>query len=58
MNLRTVSMWVLYDPIRKQVIACRQFKYEIEGLHNPAYSVIFRMKGHYVRTTSTSTKAR
>lgn len=49
MNLRTITFWVLYDPKRKELIASRQFKHEIEKLHRPAGSVVVKVKGHYVR---------
>lgn len=49
MNLRTITLWALYHPGRKEIIAARRFKYEIENMHRPSGSVLVKMKGHYAR---------
>lgn len=56
MNLRTITLWVLYVPSRKQIVAARQFKYQVERLHHPEGSVVVETKGHYVRRSSTRSK--
>lgn len=54
MNLRTLTCWAIYDPSCRHIIAVRQHKYLIERLHRPAGSVLVKMKGHYVRRSSTT----
>ena len=44
-RLRTVSMWVTYDPARQKIVSLGKFKYEVPEL--PGHHV-FQMKGHYV----------
>lgn len=49
MNLRTITCWVLYDPLAQAIIATRQFKYQIKRLHQPEGAVVVKLKGHYLR---------
>ena len=51
MSLRTITFWVLYHYGRKQIIAARRFKYEIEKIHHPEGSAPVKVKGHYLRPT-------
>jgi hypothetical protein len=49
-NLRTISMWVIYDPKYKHIITARQFKKQIvEKCHVPVHCVVVKMTGHYHR---------
>lgn len=48
-NLRTITFWVIYDPVKKLVLTERQFRKQIERCHIPVHCVIVKMKGHYVR---------
>lgn len=48
MNLRTITLWAMYNPKRRELIVTRQFKYEIERIHRPADCVLVKLKGHYV----------
>ena len=53
MSLRTITFWVLYHYGRKEIIAARRFKYEIENMlenmQRPKESAVVRVKGHYLR---------
>jgi hypothetical protein len=48
MNLRTITLWVLYHPKRREIITARKFRYELEPIRIPAGCVVVKMKGHYV----------
>ncbi len=48
MNLRTITFWVLYDPMVQVVIASRKLKKDIERIHHPAGCVVVKVKGHYL----------
>ena len=57
MNLRTISFWVVYDPVQKMTVAERRSKKEImESVHVPKGCVLIRVHGHYHRRTSRSMK--
>ena len=47
MNLRTITLWALYVPAAKHIIATRRFKYQINRIHHPDGSVVVKLKGHY-----------
>jgi len=55
MNLRTITFWVLYDPLAQVVIATRQFKYQVKRVHQPEGTVVVKLKGHYLRPAESTT---
>lgn len=45
MNLRTITLWAVYDHESKRIRSLRQFKHQITRC--PAGCVVVRLKGHY-----------
>lgn len=51
MNLRTITLWVAYDPKWKHIVASKPTKKAlIERCHIPENCVVVKMKGHYVQS--------
>lgn len=47
MNLRTITVWALYDPHTRMILSLKKFKKQIK-LRNYEGCVVVKMKGHYL----------
>lgn len=46
--LRTVKVWVLYDPLSKVIMQMEQHKYQLPMPSKESGCVIFQLRGHYL----------
>ena len=57
MNLRTITCWAVYDPRKKYIFAMRQYKKQLlTSVHIPKGCLVVKVKGHYVKPRSPSTR--